>query len=350
MRIHFRGLLPGCRHSFLCGLNLVLLCLMTLPLAAQPPEVPDSFRQLKPGTEITVLAASSRRTDIAVEGQPEVTTESSETMQIQYRIVGLDPSGNMVIRALVQNLDHRPRNANVSQLRFAPVLLGIQPDGIIRALNPAARDALISNLSNGDPESMQVLRTCLTDETIAGWFSVPFWMLRPGIGDAVENVWERGHEVSLGALGSLHMDLSFQAETPENKFAKVVITGKGRFLPLVLPDSKATAFPFLSDATVEIDELSGTGKLFAATPDDTDQSPQRPEFESLEWTIRLHGNANLVPANATKKATESGMPPKVTFRQLQNHVWTLQRFTAGNQSQIQFYDKAVLPEKAANPE
>lgn len=286
-----------------------------------------------------MLAASSRRTDIAVADQPEVTTESSETMQIQYRIVGLDPAGNLVVRALVQNLDHRPRNANLAQLRFAPVLLSIQPDGIIRALNPAARDSLISNLSNGDPESIQILRTCLSDDTIAGWLSVPFWMLRPDTADAGENAWECGHEVSLGTLGTLRMDLSFQAETPENNFSKVVITGHGRFLPLVLPDSKATAFPFLSDATVEIDEISGTGKLFAAAPDATDQSPQRPEFESLEWTIRLHGNANLVPANATKKATEPGTHSKVTFRQLQNHVWTLQRFSTGNQNQIRFYDK-----------
>ena len=263
-----RSILYSFQHQGQCitvFMTALLIGLSPLPVIAQPLREPGRFRSLRPGHEITVLAASSRRTDVVVDGQPEISTASSETMQVQYRIVGLDPSGNMVVRALVQNLDRRPGNASLSQLRFAPFLLSIQPDGIIRVLNPAARDALILNLSNGDPESMQVLRTCLTDDTIAGWFSVPFWMLRPGTGVAVENVWERGHEVSLGTLGSLHMDLSFQAETPENSFAKVVMAGEGRFLPLVLPDSKATAFPFLSDARVEIDEISGIGKLSAVS-------------------------------------------------------------------------------------
>lgn len=334
---------PGqCITVFMTAL---LIGLSPLPVTAQPLRESGHFRSLRPGHEITVLAATSRRTDVVVDGQPEITTTSSETVQIQYRVVGQDRSGNLVVRLFVQRLDCQPPNTILARLRIAPILLSIQPDGRVHTLNSSSRESLIMNLSNGDPEGLQFLRKCLTDETIAAWFSIPFWMLRPADSDDVQSPWERNHEVSLGTLGSLQLDLSFRPGAPENGIADITISGAARFRPLVLPAADAVAFPFLSDPGIEVDEISGIGRVYVASQDETEGLQQRPEFKSVEWTIRLHGDANLLPAKPV--TTEQDTPDttsKVTFRQTQNHVWTLQHFTRGKQGMLFFDSNPDVPQ------
>ena len=325
-----------------CFCVVFLVALVIPPVAAQPLREPSGFRGLMAGNEITVLVASSRRTDIAVDGQPEVTTETSESMRIQYRVVSLERSGNLVVKMSVHKLDHQPPTPILSRLKVSPILLNIQPDGEVSISSPESRDALVTNLSRGDPQSAQVLKMCLTDESISSWFSVPFWMLRPGEDEENKDVWERSHDVSLGTLGTLQLDLSFRSGDIEKSMAKVAISGEARFRPLVLPDSEATAFPYLSNASVEIDEISGTGQIHAASPDGDKPPEQRPEFESVEWTIRLHGEAELPPTKPVKPAASQnsdddaavglavpGKTSKVTFQQTQHHVWKLQSFSAG---------------------
>ena len=321
-------------------LAVVLIALAMPPVAAQPLREPPVFRGLRAGNEITVLMASSRRTAIAVDGQPEVTTETSESIRIQYRVVSLERAGNLVVKVFIHKLDHQPQTPILSRLKVSPILLNIQPDGTVSTLNSESPDTLVMNLSNGDPQSAQVLKMCLTDESISSWFSVPFWMLRPEEDEENKDVWERSHDVSLGTLGSLQLDLSFRSGDIENSIAKVAISGEARFRPLVLPDADAAAFPFLSQARVEIDELSGTGQIHVASPDGDEPTEQRPEFESVEWTIRLHGEAELPPTKPVKTAASQnsdndaatglvvpGKTSKVTFRQTQHHVWKLQSFS-----------------------
>jgi hypothetical protein len=338
-------------HRRLIGLFLAMMLMesMPLPLAAQPLNEVNKLPGLKPGNELTVLAASSRSTTIIVDGQPAVTTESSETSQIQYRVVGKDPAGNLAIRVFVHSFDRQPRNGNLSRLRVAPMFLEVQPDGGTRILNPASRNKLIIDLSNDDPESMQILNQCLSDETIAAWFSIPFWMLQPVGNDDVADSWHRDHEVSFGSLGSLHLDLNFQPDAAENGFANVAITGESRFRPLVLPDSAAVVFPFLSEAHVEIDEISGIGKRNALAADSGDAIQPRPEFESVDWSLKLHGDARLSmskPADSIAGPGSIGENPsspdtshkagRVTFSQTQRHVWTLQRYSTGMQGMFDY--------------
>ena len=71
----------------------VMLVTLAPPVAAQPLPEAQGFLGLMPGNEITVLVASLRRTDIAVDGQADVTTETSESIQIRYRVVGPERSG-----------------------------------------------------------------------------------------------------------------------------------------------------------------------------------------------------------------------------------------------------------------
>lgn len=323
-------------------LAVVLLSLVVPAVAAQPIRDVPGFRGLRPGNHITVLVASSRQTDISIDGQPEVTQETSESLQIQYRVIAVERSGDVVVKTIVSKIDRQPPSSILTRLAGATFSLTIHPDGNVSTLTAEGRDAMVMHLSNGDPESAQILRKCLTDEAIASWFSIPFWMIRPVEDERTHDAWERSHDVSLGTLGSLHLDLNFQAGDIEGSLANVVIAGDAHFRPLVLPDTDARAFPFLSNASVEVDEVSGTGRLYVAEPD-ADEPPQaRPEFESVDWTLRLHGEAELplakvektaaVPLPDDEIAAEQEVSRKsgtVTFRQSQHHAWTLQSFSIG---------------------
>jgi len=365
--VRFRSRLTGIASSlgrFRQGcsvLSIVVLTVLVVPsVAAQAIRDVPGFWGLRPGNEITVLVASSRRTEIAVDGQPEVTRETSESLQIQYRVVAIERSGDVLVKAIVRKMDRQPPSSILTRLTGATFSLAIHPDGSVSTLTSEGRDALVTHLSNGDPESAQVLKKCLTDETIGSWFSVPFWMIRPEKDDKKPEAWERRHDVSLGTLGSLQLDLNFQLGDIQDRMVKVVTDGEAHFRPLVLPDTDAAAFPFLSNANVEIDEVLGTGRIYVASPDADEPPGARPEFETVEWTLRLHGNAELPLAKPAKTAAVSGpdkdpaardVSPRtgtVTFRQTQHHIWTLQSFSIGMPRML--YDHLAVPVPVPVPE
>ena len=334
--------------------TIILAAFVAPSVAAQPIRDMPGFWGLRPGNVVTVLVASSRRTDIAVDGQPEVTRESSESLQIQYRVVAIERSGDVIVKAIVRKMDRQPPSTILTRLTGAAFSLAIHPDGNVSTLTPEGRDALVTHLSNGDPEGAQILKKCLTDETIGAWFSSPFWMIRPVENDEHPDAWERRHAVSLGTLGLLQLDLNFHLGDVSDSMAKVMIAGDAHFQPLVLPDT-ATAFPFLSNASVEIDELSGKGRIYVPSPDADEPPGARPEFESVEWTLRLHGIAQLpsakpenttaVPAAADDDSAEQDAAQRtgtVTFRQTHHHVWTLQSFSIGVPQMLE-YDRLPVP-------
>ena len=337
-------------------ISVVMLTALAVPsVSAQPIRDVPGFWGLRPGNEITVVVVSSRRTDIAVDGQPEVTRESTESLQIQYRVVAIERSGDVIVKAIVRKMDRQPPSSILARLTGAAFSLAIHPDGNVSTLTSEGRDALVTHLSNGDPESAQILKKCLTDETIGSWFSAPFWMIRRVEGDDPQDAWERSHDVSLGTLGSLQLDLNFRLSDVQDSMANVVIAGDAHFRPLVLPDTVAAALPFLSNASVEIDEVSGTGRIYVAAPDADEPPGARPGFETVEWTLRLHGNAQLpltkpaktaaVPGSGNDSTTEQDVSPRtgaVTFRQTQHHLWTLQSFSIGIPRMLE-YDRLAVP-------
>ena len=366
--VRFRRGLSGIQYSsgrFRQGCAVLSALMLTAVLSpsvgAQTLGDVPGFWGLRPGNEITVLLASSRRTDVVVDGQPEVARETSESLQIQYRIVAIERSGDVLVKAIVRKMDRQPMSSIVTRLTGATFSFEIHPDGNVSTLTSEGRDALVTYLSNGDPESAQVLRKCLTDETIASWFSVPFWMIRPEEADKNPDTWERSHDVSLGTLGSLQLDLKFQSGDIQDSFANVVIAGDAHFRPLVLPDTDTAAFPFLSNASVEIDEVSGTARTYKASTDADEPPGSRPEFETIEWTLRLHGDAQLplaklqktaaVPGPVDDNTTEHDVSQKtgtVTFRQTQHHIWTLQSFSIGVPRMLEF-DRLTVPDQKLVP-
>ena len=362
-----RNNLPGTRqssrrlHGCAWITAILLLAVLVPPVAAQTIRDVPGFWGLRQGNEFTVLMASSRRTDIAVDGQPEVTRETSETLLIQYRVVAIERSGDVSITAFVRKTDRRPPSALLTRLAGVTFELTIHPDGNVSADTPEGRDALATYLSNGDPESVQVLRKCLTDDTIASWFSIPFWMIRPAEDRKKADAWERNHDVSLGTLGSLRMDLSFRVGDIKDNMASVVIASDEHFRPLVLPDTDSAAFPFLSNVSLEIDDVSGTGRLYVASPDADEPPRSRPEFESVEWTMQLHGDAQLPLAKLQKNAAVPGSDDdaapktdvakktaKVTFRETLHHDWTLQSYSIGVPRMFE-YDRLDVPVQKLEP-
>jgi hypothetical protein len=359
--------LPGRRHSsirsWLCGFvsALILSTFLLRSAAAQTIRDVPGFWGLRQGNEFTVLMASSRQTDISVDGEPDVARETSESLLIQYRIVAIERSGDVSIKAIVRKADRRPPSAIMPRLAGATFALTVHPDGNVSTDSLEGRDTLLTYLSGSDPESEQVLRKCLTEDTIASWFSIPFWLIRPVDDGRNLDEWQRKHDVSLGTLGSLRMDLSFRLGDIRDNMADVAITSDAHFRPLVLPDADAAAFPFLSNTTVEIDEVSGTGRFFVASRDADDPPGPRPEFESVSWMLRLHGETELPSARLQKTVEVPDSPGaagsaqdvakksvKVTFREIQNHVWTLQSFSIGI-PRIFEYDRLDVPVQKLEP-
>ena len=325
------------------GLTAIVFALCSSPAAGQVQREAPGFWGLRPGNEFTVLVASSRRTEISVDGKPDVIRESSESQRIQYRVVAIDRSGDVTLTAVVQKMERNPPSPVLARLAGAAFPLTVQPSGRVSTTSPDARDALVTYLSNGDPESAMVLKKCLTDESIASWFNAPFWLI-PTAEAGSGKSWEYTNDMSLGTLGTVHLDLNFQPEEARDRFSTVDIVGNARFSPLVLPDAtERAAFPFWSNPSVEIDSVTGTGRMAVTSVDSDEPVRRRPGFESVELTVGLHGTAQVPRAQAKPAAAPSSDPAtsapqvenqadvsSVRFRMTQNHVWTLQSYSIGS--------------------
>jgi hypothetical protein len=324
-------------------LSLFLAHIMTSTCVAQPAAAVPRFWGLRQGDKMVFTVAGSRRTDIVVDGQPEMTQETSESSQVQLTSVDFDRNGDVIFRVEVQQIDRKPPIADRAKINVHQVFLRVQPDGKASTLSPEIREILVATLADGNPETINIMKKCLTDESIASWFSVPFWSPGPAEDPQKQAAWERTHEVSLGTLGTLQMDLRFMRSDIEKNMLKVAVTGESRFRPLVLPDADTAMFPFFSNVSVEIDEISGTATLpQPATKEDVRQQ-QKFGFDSVEWTLKLHGKAELTDVSPSK--SDKASPPgnddsgeakadanvgKVTFRQTQHHVWKLQSFESSS--------------------
>ncbi|HQX53273.1 MAG TPA: hypothetical protein PLY87_26185 [Planctomycetaceae bacterium] len=327
----------------LASLNAMIFAVSASSASAQLPRNAPGFWGLRPGNQITVLVASSRRTEISIDGKPDIVQETSESHRIQYRVAAIDRSGDILVQAVVQKLARNPSSPILVRLADLKFSLTIQPSGQVSTISPEDRDALVTYLSNGDPESAVILKKCVTDETIESWLHVPFWLIPPVDSEGGKS-WERSHEMSLGTLGTVLIDLDFQLGEVKDDFAKVEIVGKSRFRPLVLPDSSERhVFPSWSNTTVEVDGVTGTGQMAVISDVGEEPVKRRPTFESVEWTVRLHGETHSPTAPATKStaspeddADGSGISEKerpdesgVRFRMTQNNAWTLQSYSIG---------------------
>lgn len=336
-------------------LSLLLLIFMTSTCVAQPSAAVPRFWGLKQGDKIVFTVAGSRRTDIVVDGQPSGTQETSESLLIQFTAFGFERTGDVILRVDVQRMDRKPEAAGAANVNVPQIFLRLQPDGEVCLLKPDIREILVATLADGNPETINILKKCLTDESIASWFSVPFWSRGPAEDPEKQDAWERTHEVSLGTLGTLQMNLSFMRGEIEKNMSKVAMTGGSRFRPLVLPDADTATFPFFSNVSVEIDEISGIGMLPQPPTGKNTAWSQGLGFESIDWTLKLHGEAKLLNANSLKSnnaaplgkddsggAETDAATGNVTFRQTQHYIWTLQSFESGVRRMFE-NDRIPLP-------
>jgi len=324
-------------------LSLFLVTFMTSTCVAQPAAAINRFWGLKQGDKIVYTVAGSRRTDITVDGHPSVTQETSESLLIQLTARDFERNGDAIFRVDVQQIDRKPEPSGAARINIREIFLRVQPDGKVGTVNPEIREVLVATLADGNPETINILKKCLTDEAIASWFSMPFWSRGPAEDPEKQDAWERTHETSLGTLGTLQMDLRFMRGKIENNVSKVAISGESRFRPLVLPDADTATFPFFSNVSVEIDEISGTGILPQTATDEENPSQLHFGFESVDWTLKLHGEARLINATPSKSndappsgdddsggAKTDAAAGQVTFRQTQHHVWKFQSFESAS--------------------
>ncbi len=336
-------------------LALLLLTFVSSNCVAQPAAAVPRFWGLKQGDKIVFTVAGSRRTDITVDGQASVTQETSESLLMQFTARDFERNGDVIFRVDVHQIDRKPETAGLARINVREIFLRVQPDGKVGTLNPEIREILVATLADGNPETINVLKKCLTDESIASWFSLPFWSRGPAEDPEKPDAWERTHETSLGTLGTLQTDLRFVRGDIEKNMSKVAITGDSRFRPLVLPDADTATFPFFANVSVEIDEISGTAILPEPATEEDNPLQRHFGFESVDWTLKLHGEAKLINASPSKSndAAPSGDDDsdgsktaaavgKVTFRQTQHHVWKLQSFESASRRMFE-NDRIPLP-------
>ncbi|MEI6541203.1 MAG: hypothetical protein WCO86_17015 [Planctomycetota bacterium] len=128
-------------------ISVVMLTAFVVPsVAAQGIRDVPGFWGLRQGNEISVLMASSRRTEIVVAGQAEVTRETSESLQIQYRVVAIERSGDVLVKAIVRKIERQPTSLILTRLTGASVetLFGVTT--IIGALGFALAGARLLQL------------------------------------------------------------------------------------------------------------------------------------------------------------------------------------------------------------
>ncbi len=324
-------------------LSLLLCVFMSSICVAQTATTVPRFWGFKQGDRLLYTFAGSRRTEIVLDELPSVIQETSESFRVQFTAMDFERNGDVFFRVDVLQIDRKPEAGSQAPIKVPQVFLRVQPDGKVMTLNPEIREMLVATLADGNPETINILKTCLTDESIASWFNVPFWSRGPAENPEEPVDWERTHETSLGTLGTLQTDMMFKKGDIEKDAAKVAITGKARFRPLVLPDADRATFPFFSNVSVEIDEISGTA--IQPQPPMSEDAPPEPRFgfESVDWTLKLHGEAKLFSPSPSKPdaAAQSdegnsgavkadATAGKVTFRQTQHHVWKLQSFESSN--------------------
>ncbi len=306
---------------------------------------------LTTGDTLTVNVVIVKQTEVIVLDQSPTISETTDRFQIQYQVSGSSPAGDIMVAAKLRRTVRETGETTPEVLQVAAgsaralddlaLNLELDSDGVVTSISTTDRDAIVAIFSGLDPSASRLLRNACPDSVIAGWFARPFWVAhdRESLQEGVS--WSRTEEIAIGPFGTMRCDADLELANAEELAGSVEISGKGRFVPLVLPsDARAFGVLPLTDVTAELDEFSGNARMYLS-PSETEGTPKpgnRPQFESLNVTLRFHGTATI-PVKKEIALTDE-RPETVSYRQTQVQSWFLQDFSYGRR---EFFSNEPVP-------
>lgn len=312
---------------------------------------------LKAGDRFVVSVLTVKQTEVTIGDQPATNSETRDRFEIEYRVTQVRNSGDAVIAAKLRKASRDVAESSAESLKASArsaraledLRVGFEIDatGQILTITERDRDALLAAFSGLDASSSQLLRDSCPEDVIASWLNRPFWA---GAADSSDTIpqevdrkavekpsYTRKDAIAIGPFGVMQTILEIQPAIAGQPGESLTISGKGRFVPLVVPnrDPISAKIP-LQNVVAELDDYSGklripqrkqaTRNSEKDIPEPSSEIPQLepgmiPDqqglgFTGMEINIRLHGSGTL-PAKA-------GSPKQnVTFRQTQMQSWTL---------------------------
>jgi hypothetical protein len=329
---------------YLISKSLMVVCVLTavsndcLCIAAGQIGDSKAIWGLSTGDTFSASVVIVKQTEVTVGEQSPTQSETTDKFQIQYQVVGVDPAGDIVVAARMQRPERETSksspqslqtfDAAIQSLEQFTVVLQVSSEGVVTSVSPSDRESLIAYFSGLDPSSSNLLSNACPNSVVASWFARPFWIAHDQTTLKEGAKWDRTEDIALGSFGTLHCETALKVATVDPKWGSIELKGSGRFVPLVLPTKQASfGEPPLAEFTAELDEYSGKARMFLApiVDDVVPSPPKRPQFESIELTLRFHGTGTIVDRSAEEQAP----PQKVTFRQTQIQSWLLQGFSFG---------------------
>lgn len=307
---------------------------------------------LKVGDRFVVSVLSVKHTEVTIGDQPATNSDTRDRFEIEYRVTQVKNSGDAVIAARLRKASRDVGEASPDSLKASArsarsledlrIGFEIDPTGQILTITERDRDFILSALSGLDIATSQLLRDSCPEDVIASWLSRPFW---PGPTDSANAPPQEGDQkeqtkasltrkdsIAIGPFGVMQATLELEPNAADKKEDSIIVTGKGRFAPLVVPNRETISSKIpLVNVTAELDEYSGKILLAQEKSKDETLMPEgsRPEslpevipgqkdvrFQSMELNIRLHGSGTL-------KGTAGKADQKITFRQTQMQSWIL---------------------------
>jgi hypothetical protein len=307
---------------------------------------------LKAGDRFVVSVLSVKHTEVTIGDQPATNSDTRDRFEIEYRVTQVRNSGDAVIAARLRRASRDVGEASQDSLKASArsirsledlrIGFEIDPTGQILTITERDRDSILSALSGLDISTSQLLRDSCPEDVIASWLSRPFWAGPTDSADAfpqdrdkkvqTKSSLTREDSIAIGPFGVMQTTLELEPNAADKKEESMTVTGKGRFVSLVVPNRETISLKIpLQNVTAELDEYSGKILLAQKKPGDETPAPEesRPEslpevipgqkdvhFQSMELNIRLHGSGTL-------KGTAGNADQNLTFRQTQMQSWIL---------------------------
>jgi len=306
--------------------------MMSFPASADEP---GPVWGVSAGDRFQVSVVIVKQTEVTIDDQPPTLSETKDRFLIEYRVAQISATGDAVIVASLRRPVRETGTASPASLKSAAeaagtledllVVLHVDSEGVVQKISPTDREALIAQVSSLDPSVTRLLQNACSDDVIAGWFGRPFWLTTDPATAAQGQTWSRSDEMTVGVFGTLRSEVELKAGATVDQRMGLEMSGTGRFVPLVVPETDSPGHSFqLKNVDATLDQFTGRARMFLspaeANPDGT--NPKRPQFESMEVTVRLHGSG-------THQQNPSDKVQQVSFRQTQIQSWTLVDFQSG---------------------
>ena len=295
---------------------------------------------LTTGDTFTANVVIIKQTEVTVGDQAPTVSETTDRFQIQYQVAGSGPAGDIIIAARLKRPLREAGDTSSAALKVdsrttksleeLTMILEMNPGGTFTSITSSDRDAIVATFSGLDPSASRLLQDACPDRVIAGWFARPFWVAHDRESLKEGAAWSRSEDIALGPFGTLRCDADLKLAQAKESTGSVEISAKGRFIPLVRPsDAESSGAMLLTDVTAELDEYSGNARMYLSpvAKEGIPAKTNRPQFESIDVRIRLHGTATLPGKNGDASKNEPAIV--VSFRQTQMQSWILQKFSYG---------------------